>query len=184
VNTLSQQNEAGDNVAGLKIVINSQRLRINHHKLSRLFDQFEEEFKNDKVFKETLEDLERYTTPKVNAVIGLEDKLERGRRVDLIEIALEAKEEYAKRLVKYQFYESAQRINAFLLALVISYFRNKVKPVILSGADNATVSKLIADEIIDPLLSLLADDVIIGFNAEHIEGMLYYLTGNCHINWD
>lgn len=181
MSNLSQSSISGPNIGRDQYNINTARPR--HRKLSALFAKLELEYENDNQFTETLEELDRLTSPKVDKVIGLEEKLKLGNRSDLYEYALEVKELYAKRLVRYQLYRSAQKVNIYLLALTITYFKHHIAPLIQSGSSDAFVDRAIANEIINPLMSMLEDDMIIDFNSEHITGMLYYLTGNCHINW-
>ena len=107
---------------------------------------------------------------------------------DLIDDAIWLKEEYYKKLTKFQLYQSAQKIQAHLLASILERFRNKIHPLIIAEAEDAKVSCAISDEIVKPLISLIEqeglEDNILGFSATDIEGMIYYLTGRCHLKWN
>jgi hypothetical protein len=69
-----------------------------------------------------------------------------------------------------------------LLALVESYFENEIRPQISLGKTSEEIKTLIQQLIVIPLLLELEENLL-GFNASDINGMLYFLTGNCHIKW-
>lgn len=161
-----------------------------HHKnksrLAQLFEKLNSEFENNLEISEWLDDLNRYLVDR--DVIGLEQKLIDGNRQDLIDDALWLKEEYYKKLTKYQLYQSAQKIQAHLLASILEKFRNCVLPLIKENATNVEVNNAISNQIINPLISLIEqegiEDNLLGFSATDIEGMIYYLTGRCHLKWN
>lgn len=178
-------NAGGDIVQGNKETVENHYHHKNKTRLGQLFEKLNSEFENNDHITDLIDDLNRYTIQR--DVIGLEQKLTEANRTHLIDDALWLKEEYYKKLTKYQLYQSAQKIQAHLLASVLERFRNKIKPLIISESSDAIVSKAISDEIINPLIHLLEaeglDDNILGFSATDIEGMIYYLTGRCHITW-
>jgi hypothetical protein len=177
--------------AGGDVVLGNKETHHHHHeksknRLSSLFEKLNSEFANNEEIVGWIDDLYRYTVQR--DVIGLEQKLLEGERKDLIDDAIWLKEEYYKKLTKYQLYQSAQKIQAHLLASILERFRNKIYPLIVSEADDLTVSSAISNEIVNPLVTLIEqeglEDNILGFSATDIEGMIYYLTGRCHIKWN
>lgn len=175
----------GDIVFGNKKIIENHYHQQNKSRLSILFEKLNSEFENNEEITGLIDDLNRYTIQR--DVIGLEQKLEDGNRTDLIEDALWLKEEYYKKLTKFQLYQSAQKIQAHLLATILEKFRNKIRPLIKVNASDMEVTSAISNEIINPLVALIEqegiEDNILGFSATDIEGMIYYLTGRCHIKW-
>ena len=176
--------------AGKDIVFGNKETHHHYEKnksrLAILFEKLNSEFENNDEISGWLNDLNRYIVQR--DVIGLEQKLINGNREDLIDDALWLKEEYYKKLTKYQLYQSAQKIQAHLLASILERFRNCIMPLIKDEADNIIISKAISNQIIEPLMVLLEqegiDDNLLGFSATDIEGMIYYLTGRCHIKWN
>ena len=97
-------------------------------------------------------------------------------------MAIELKEAYAKKLEKNKFFESAQRINVYLLGFARTQFIVNVYPAIRCGSSDEKVNMLMNQFVINPMLSMLEGDTY-GFTPEDIYGILYFLTGNCFIKW-
>lgn len=182
---LQDVNAGNDVVLGDKTTENHYHQK-NKTRLGVLFERLNSEFENKEEISGWIDDLNRYTIQR--DVIGLEQKLTDGNRKDLITDALWLKEEYYKKLTKYQLYHSAQKIQAHLLASILERFRNKITPLIKANSADATISRAVSDEIVTPLVNLIEqegiDDNLLGFSATDIEGMIYYLTGRCHIKWN
>ena len=152
--------------------------------LKELYKRFEEERRNNVHFNEVLEELDVFQRQKSNeTVVGLEAKLRAGKKTDeLIEMAMELKESYSKKLEKNKFFESAQRINAYLLGYARTHFVTYVYPEIKKGSNDEKVNMLMNQYVIQPMLSMLEGDTY-GFTPQDIHGILYFLTGNCFIKW-
>lgn len=152
--------------------------------MCRLIAQFKEEFKNDQQVAELIERLEHYSS-NVDAqtdVIGLDNKLAVGGYSAYIDYAKSMKEAFAKKLMKYQFYESAQQIYVYVLAEIYTKFHLKVYPSIVGGESSVVVLEAVSDSVVDPLIERLGENVL-NLYADEINGALYFLTGNCHIKW-
>lgn len=177
---------ARDIVFGNKETKETHIHQTNKTRLASLFEKLNSECENNEKIIGWIDDLYRYTVQR--DVIGLEQKLLEGNRKDLIDDAIWLKEEYYKKLTKYQLYQSAQKIQAHLMASILERFRNKIYPLIISEADEVTIGAAISNEIVNPLVALIEqeglEDNILGFSATDIEGMIYYLTGRCHIKWN
>lgn len=152
--------------------------------LKELYKRFEEERRNNVLFNEVLEDLDVFQRQKSNeVVVGLEAKLKAGKKTDeLIEMAMELKEAYSKKLEKNKFFESAQRINAYLLGYARTQFVANVYPAIKEESNDEKVNMLMNQYVIQPMLAMLEGDTF-GFTPQDIYGILYFLTGNCFIKW-
>jgi len=152
--------------------------------MSFLIAQFKEEFKNDQQVAELIERLEHYSS-NVDAkaeVIGLGNKLETGGYSAYIDHAQSMKEAFVKKLMKYQFYESAQQIYVYVLAEIYTKFHLKVYPLIIDRKSSDVVLEAVSDSVVDPLIERLGENVL-HLYADEINGALYFLTGNCHIKW-
>ena len=150
--------------------------------MTTLLNKFKEERDGNVLLSVLIEDFDYYKRPYKGDVVGLEQKLKDGGRDDFISYALKSKERFHKKLIRYQFFESAQKINVYLLALVESYFENHICPKIYKGQSSEEIKGLIQELLINPLLNELEENLL-GFTAADINGMLYFLTGNCHIKW-
>jgi ABC-3C protein len=183
-NEVEQSNiKAGGDVAGrdiTKIVIarNSSTAYMNS-----LIERFKEEKKYNQKTAEIIEELKHYSTVVPNEnVIGLKAKLEQGNRMHHLQFATETKEKFYKKLVKNEYSETAQEIYAFLLAEVYTNFRMHVSPQLGENLSESQLNLLIDQAVITPVQDVLSENVLKIFKDE-INGMLYFLTGNCHIKW-
>ena len=151
--------------------------------MGRLVEKFRKERQNDTQFHETLEILKHFAQPiSGEDIAGLEAKLRVSGREGLLHFAQQTKELFTKKLVEHQFSEAAQEIHAYLLAEVYTRFHLEVFPSIQRGASPEIVTTLVLQRVIQPVQALLDENVLRLFSTE-INGMLYYLTGNCHIKW-
>lgn len=180
--SISHINTQGGDFAGRDLT--KIQFSFSSGNLKDLFQRFEEERKNNIHFNEILEDLEMFQRQKSNEkVIGLEAKLRAaGKPEELIEYAFELKERYAKNLTKYQLFESAQRINIYLLGFARTQFMTYVYPDIKKKSSDDKINSLMQIYVIKPMLDLLKGDTY-GFTPEDIHGIIYFLTGNCYIKW-
>jgi hypothetical protein len=179
-------NNAGENIVGRDYVDNSI---TNHYpelgkfaRLKELYSLFEKEKENNNEFKEFIEELQRYRTPKNEVVQGLTAKLIDGNRMNVIEFAEEVKDLYTRKLYANALYKSAQEINVFFLGLVWEYFTYSVYPLVCNDASEQEIGQAITQHISTPLQAALEGNTL-GLTSTDINGMLYFLTGNCHIKW-
>lgn len=155
-------------------------------KFSRLFNRLSEEATNKDIYNDTLDELKRYITDKDG--YGLERKLQDGgfTEAEIIK-ALDRKQLYWMKMEKNILYLSAQRIYTELLAKIIIDFETHIEPLIKRGETKDLIAVEILNKVVVPIFTLLndegADDNVLYFNMEEIYGMIYYLTGRCHLNW-
>jgi len=150
----------------------------------RLAEKFRAEHAKNATFNRTIDKLEHYQTQVPDdPLVGLEQKLEAaGYSAQHVEFGKKTKELFTKKLVEFELSESAQRIEALLLAEVYSRFHNIIAPMIAADADLAAINRAVQHDIIDPIQAMLEENVL-ELYADDINGMLYFLTGNCHIRW-
>ncbi|AYB32384.1 ABC-three component system protein [Chryseolinea soli] len=150
--------------------------------LEGLYKKFLEEVKTaeERLF---IDDLQHYTSQASGDVLGLEEKLKAGNRGEILWYAKDLKERYHKKLIRTsQFSMVAQKINLHLLTLIRTNYLTEIYPMIVERKEKAIIDNLINEKIVKPLLTELGENCL-EFNADHILGMVYYLTGNCHIKW-
>lgn len=155
-------------------------------RLSATFERLEQEILNN-TRKEVIDELLLYTT-KLDGTKGLEEKLQDGGFQKMfIQKAIIQKEMYAKRAIKYECYPAAQEIILSLFARIKNEFDVRIYPMIIKGADVPSIMQEVHKQIVSPILQMIemngANDQSLYFNMDHIYGMIYYLTGMCHLNW-
>ena len=190
-NKVSQTNNVVENgdIAGRDIhkptTINIGRVSFSgKSQLEMLYEKLESEKNNSADFSEIVEELLHFKCYAANTeIIGLEKKLENGDRLRYLKFAETVKEKFAKKLLKNEHSETAQYIYAFLLAKVYSRFQNNIYPRLSEGHSEDFINQLIDEFIIKPLEDLLGENLLHIYEDE-INGMIYFLMGNCHIKWN
>jgi predicted CopG family antitoxin len=190
INEVTQTNnnvESGD-IAGrdvIKTTINIGRVSYGgKSQLEMLYEKLEQEKQNSTVFSEMVEELMHYKSYAENSeMIGLEKKLENGNRLRYLNFAESVKEKFTKKLLKNEHSETAQQIYAFLLAKVYSRFETHIYPSLNAGHTEEYINQLVVEFIIKPLEELLGNNLLHIYEDE-INGMIYFLMGNCHIKWN
>lgn len=156
-------------------------------RLSKRFLKLKEEVQADTRYNGVMDELNRYLT-KLDGV-ETEVKLRDGGFGDKeITRAIERKMEYSKKLEKGRYFLSAQWINSQLLAKIKIDFEEKVeRPLISTEASKEEILDAVLHHVVEPMLDLLnvegEHDEFLNYNAEDVYGMIYYLTGKCHLNW-
>jgi hypothetical protein len=153
--------------------------------LAILGARFQEEQEKNHRISHIIDKLLRYSSvvaEEATEVIGLENKLIIGGYQHYLLLAASAKEVFAKHLFKYQFSESAQKMYAFLLAKMWNCFQTHVYPAILQNRSQQEVMVLVGTHVYAVIEDCLGENILELYDDE-IAGMLFYLTGNCHIKW-
>lgn len=153
-------------------------------KLSILFDALKEKFESDEQTDCISDELKFYQTER--DTIGLEQKLKDGELDYLFEDASLLKEAYTRKLYKYQLYEPAQEIHSFILGIICNKFRFLIYPLLKKETSQEDITKIISEKIVDPIMKIILEQGcsdIMGLTSKDIDGMIFFLTGRCHIKW-
>lgn len=155
-------------------------------RLGGWFRRLNDEINNDIRLQKKLDDIKRYHT-KLPHTIGLEAKLKDGGfSQSAIDKARRLKMYFAKKSTRFQYYESAQLIDSYLFAKLCHRFDTYILPNIesLSLCD---IRQMVYEKVVLPIIDEInangSYDRQLCYNEDDIYGMLYYLTGKCHINW-
>jgi len=181
---IAQSGNANKVIAGDDKSSNVTYVTTRNGKLSTLFEKLKAKFENNDTISQISDELKKYIDRR--DTLGLEEKLSNANMNQYYEDFAWCKQEFYKKLVRYQNYEPAQEIFAFILAIVLERYRNLIKPLIRAGSSESIILEKISKEIINPILTLIEEEGcndIMAINSTDIEGMYHYLTGNCHINW-
>ncbi|OAM73611.1 ABC-three component system protein [Devosia elaeis] len=152
----------------------------------KLFAKLASEAEEDKVLTSYIRQLEVYTRRVENEeVIGLEEKLRLAGRDHQLTIATALKENVYADIKANIFSPTYQLIVATLMSKVHERFDTQIRPLIKAGTDNAHVDKVVSEQITIPISGELDEcpqfeDVAL----DYVRGMIFFLTGNCHIRWD
>lgn len=153
---------------------------------SKRFQRLNEEVKQNIKYEQFIDDLKTYNTQLDGK--STEEKLEDGNFTqNEIFHAIVRKESYSKKLERNINYETAQKIDTEIFALIKLNFEGYVQPLIFEEVSKQVIKTTLIEKVISPILVILneegGDDEFLNYTADDILGMLYFLTGKCHINW-
>lgn len=104
-----------------------------------------------------------------------------------IQEAMRQKDLYARRAELYKFYPAAQQIIYDIFSNIKNEFYASIFPMVEAGHPLADVMLALRLNIVKPIMQMLnengSSDEYLHFGEDHIYGMIYYLTGMCHLNW-
>ena len=159
---------------------------INHppeSTMSSLYKELEVENSENKSLKNKVNDLEYYLTEaQYNVGRTLEEKLIDGGRQSDVKLATIQKERANKKLHRHSTKISAQKIYVFILSKLHNDFRTYISPLIEQDYDKSMVEERISDKVIEPMIEFLESNKL-ELNHDDIRGLIYLLTGNCHLEW-
>lgn len=184
-NTVKSGDLAGRDIIKPSTTYNIGRVSFGgQSQLEKLYARLEKEKSESAVFCEIVDELLHFKTyAKGTEVIGIEKKLENGKRLEYLSFAEKTKEKLAKKLLINEHSETAQLIYAFLLAKVYTSFETNIYPRLSEGHPNEFINHLVSEYIVKPIEDILGDNLLRIYDDE-INGMIYFLTGNCHIKWN
>ena len=71
----------------------------------------------------------------------------------------------------------------YLLAEVESIFNSKIKEQLITVKDESALKLLFRTQLEQEIQCHLGENVLEIYNRQ-INGMVYFLTGNCHLEWE
>ena len=188
VNRIRQENiEAGGDLIGRDKV--EQNINVTNvlnpasDYMSELIKKFKDEAITNNRFNDIVDNLNHYSTNlDEDTVYDLEYKLKAGKRDSEYKRAALLKERIAKKIKLNENSEAAQEIYAYLLSQICSDFNMHVYPLI-NTSSIIQINSLIDERVIKPAQGILGENVL-RLLKDDINGMIYFLTGNCHIKWE
>lgn len=151
--------------------------------LEEAVEQIKKNLGDDVSAVDIIEELADYITEYPNrSVIGLENKLSDGNRNDLKDRAVLLKNRFERRVAKNQMSLAEQHVYVQILSTISSVWHSKIKPLIDIEASTTTIDKIIHEELVEPVhKAVVRYDTLA--TSELVSGMLYFLTGKCHLVW-
>ena len=153
----------------------------------KYFEELNRQVENDERYATFIDDFKEYNTT-IKGNISLEQKLIDGKfNKTEIDRALRLKERYAKRVAKNEMFLAQQKIDVEIFSIIDNGFYTYVYPLILENQSKKYILEILNEKVIQPILEILnkegAEDNYLDYNANDIFGMVYFLTGKCHLNW-
>ena len=150
--------------------------------LSRLRDEI------GKQVSEATKEAVRFYETKLNGTKDMEQKLrDGGFKPMAIENAKRQKEYWAKEAFRTSDYPVIQDDNLLLYTRIVNEFNIYIMPMIEDGKPVRDIMTQLHELIVKPIMNIFQEngysDDNLRYTYDHIYGMIYYLTGNCHINW-
>lgn len=183
-NEINNNEIHGDlNIGSTVIKFPSFDVTVGAEALKKLITQHELLKESDPIYQMVLEELEsKIKSSPSRTVIGLEAKLEIAGREVYLNQALISSQKAAKMISKLQHVKSYQIIFNHLLGLILTRFNAHILPMLKSGQGDITIRSAINATIIEPLYQevTLAGGFV---TSDLVEGMLYFLTEKCHVEW-
>ena len=152
--------------------------------LQDLYDKFQKEKEENQDLREFCEELDYFNSKIDEDIIGLEEKLKLGGKQMLLSYAKDVKEKFHKKLMLTSQYSLiAQDINVYLLTKVRRGFMMEIYTLICNNESEEKINLMITERIINPVKVDLGINLF-RYNEDDIMGMIFFLTGNCHIKWN
>jgi hypothetical protein len=188
---MSRIDQRSNTVGGDQAAGNIFKPTINIHpgaktNIGLLLQKLNEEAAEDKILQQYIAGLEIFTRQVPNeVVVGIEEKMTAANRHDEITKALMLKEMIFSELKRNIFSPSFQTIYATLMGKLQELFEVYVKPEIDAGTANPLIDQLVYERVLAPVQNEIDScgepcNIVM---PQHLRGMLYFLTGNCHIRW-
>jgi hypothetical protein len=178
----------GDQVAGSKtentnIAINLSPELEYVSPISSFVELFREQVAADPELGEIIDVLQHFLDiPKTEAQLDIAEKLRRAGREDEVLEAMRLKELFHRKLLARQFSPTAQQVSAYLLGEIMQRFRYTVWPLIRQQRPVDEIDAAVFREILQPIREAISREGIPVYPQE-VQGMFFFLTGNCHIRW-
>lgn len=151
--------------------------------LEQAIEQIKKSLGEDKSNVDIIEELADYITAHpTREIIGLENKLRDGKRIDLLDRATLLKNRFERRVAKNQMSLAEQHVYVQILSTISSVWHSKIKPLIDIDSSKTIIDKAIQEDLIEPVhKAAVRYDTLV--TSELVSGMLYFLTGKCHLAW-
>lgn len=156
----------------------------NATQIGILYERLKAEVGQQKGLQEFVEELQHYMGRSAsNMRRSLSEKLTDSGRTDLIPIAEEFKESAAKKIMRFQSSPAAQDIFAYVLSELHTKYLMHVRPLVAAGNDRTSVDAAMELHVINPVATSMEPSAL-GLTPKLILALLFYLAGNCHVQWD
>lgn len=153
--------------------------------LGRLYKKLREDVQGDQELSEYIDQLRIFTrSVEDEDIVGLDGKLKAAGREDQLDMAMAMKEMIYGQLRQNMFSRTFQTIFATLMGKIYEEFHTWVGPAISKGAPREEIDRLVNVYVVKPIVAELEMCTAYeGVATTEVRGMIYFLTGNCHLRW-
>lgn len=158
-------------------------LAPNPSKITELIERSKTYAEDSLEYKDLIDELNNFQKPREGVeIIGLENKLTNANMTSLLNDAKYLKDRAIQKISKYQLQSHKVAVYTHIYAKVYEIFNANILPMLMQGVSPEYINQYISSVIVNPIVDEVcgADPTI---NANTIRGMLYILTGNCHLTW-
>jgi hypothetical protein len=150
----------------------------------KLVDEYNKERESGtSILNTVIDKLQKYTNSIDSEFIGLPKKLKDGGFEKDIDTAMLLKESYSMYLHENSFSIAKKKIHGYLLAKIYVAFNVFVIEAIRESKTNSEIKTILYNQVIIPIEQELGIDNVLELYGDDVLGMVYFLTGNCHISW-
>ncbi|TSE03528.1 ABC-three component system protein [Aquimarina algiphila] len=165
--------------------LHNTSVRDKYSEYLQLVEEFEKEVNEGNTsLIGFIEKIQHYTSNIDTEVIGLHEKLRRAGYEKQYKRVNYLKEKYSKLYSENELSLATQKIHAHILAKIWTLFLTYVNPAIDEGYSKTQISAIMNEQVIKPVEEIITQKNVLNLDSSDIVGMIYFLTGNCHINWD
>lgn len=164
-------------------------INADKHSAPRIASRLEQ-FRNEigKEVSEETKEAVRYYQTKLKGTKDMEAKLtDGGFKPASIREAKRQKEFWAKEAYRTSDYPRIQEDNFLLYTRIVNEFKIYILPMIDDEEPLRDIMRELHERIVKPIMDIYQEngynDENLRYTYDHIYGMIYYLTGNCHLNW-
>lgn len=183
-NEISHNDVNGDLIIGSTVVnIPTYDISVGAEALRTLIEKHEQLKEDSPEYLYVIEELQsKIREVESRQVVGLEAKLCAAERMIYLNQAIMSSQKASKMISKFQHVKSYQIIFNHILSLILTRFNSHILPLIREGGNDLAINSAINNTIIGPLYRevSLAGGYI---TTDLVEGMLYFLTEKCHVEW-
>lgn len=149
-----------------------------------LYERLKLEINCDKSKQDFVEELKHYMDCSTSGIQRtLSQKLIDSGRINVVNYAEDLKQTAAMRIMRFQSSLAAQEIFAYILGELHSKYILLIFPLIAAGENRVTIDAAIDREVISPIVQSMEPSAL-QMTPRLILALLFYLAGNCHIQWD
>jgi hypothetical protein len=184
--TGQKNNNVAGSMAGRDVNYNTTNQFAGEKKtqISFLYARLKQEASQKDGLQEFVDELQHYMGRAAATIDrSLSQKLIDTQRVDLIVVAEELKEKAAKKIMLFQSSPASQDIFAYVLGELHTKYLSHVRPLIAAGKDRAEVDAAMETFVVNPIAESMEPSPL-GLTPSFIYALMFYLAGNCHIQWD
>ena len=183
-NEISNNKVSGDLLVGSTVVnLPSYDIGVGAEALKALIEKHEQLKEDSPEYLYVLEELQsKIRDVESREIVGLEAKLDAAERLVYLGQALMSSQKASRMISKFQHVKSYQIIFNHILSLILTRFNSHVLPLLREGGDDVAINSVINSTIIEPLYQevTMAGGYV---TSDLVEGMLYFLTEKCHVEW-